>query len=276
MQSIFASISAYWKAIRNPRAGLNEPTTGSLLPRGLIGFISILLIASAILLITALAGAGNFADAIESYAERYELSDDELPEFSTPTSTAWRFPVTWLALLVWIAVVRFLTLTVLSDSRGRSDWQTTLSLTAHTLGPFILVGLIAGLLANLFPSSGEFSTWQLARVWSGVVLFIVAMLYEAYATVIAYRAIFDQNGGRAALVFLAPWLGIVCVAALISRGGVAVSSVRGGYLWGPFNGKWPRGVLPVGSCTVIRHFLIGLDDFDSPVLINMFDANIAG
>lgn len=40
---------------------------------------------------------------------------------------------------------------------------------------------------NLFLSSGEYNAWQFARVYRGVILFTMAMLYEACATVISDR-----------------------------------------------------------------------------------------
>ncbi len=174
------------------------------LPAPAFGGMLLLMIFAALLILTAaLLGAGNFSAAVDEFAARYNLTDNDLPEdIDAPLSLPYEFPLIWAALIVFLGTLRFLFLTILGDRRS---FKSTLALACYSSAPLIVVGLSAAVLEYLFPSGGEFHAAQVGRLLVVTAAVIFAWFWEGFVTVTAYGRVFDLFVGRGLLVWLFPW-----------------------------------------------------------------------
>jgi hypothetical protein len=165
---------------------------------------------SILIFIAAWAGQSEFLEHGQAYIEANNLN---LPATERITGRVplmeLFFFVKWLAIILFIALVRNLSLTIFGETER--PFRKNLIYTARSVLPMVVVGGVLAVTNHLWPlvpgdSASEVATGQLLRVGLAAVFVFLAWLGEGALTVKTYREEFGLSNGGATVVFLAPWL----------------------------------------------------------------------
>ncbi len=117
------------------------------------------------------------------------------------------FPIFWFTAIFTTGALRHLFLTILGESRRKL--AITQAVTIFGVLPMLVFLVLSSMVGNLapgIPQPGEAMSPG-GEFWLSIVLIPVAMIWDAFICLRAFRAAYGQNTGRAILTWIAPVLG---------------------------------------------------------------------
>jgi hypothetical protein len=172
------------------------------------GTVGLLILGAILIFASAASNAEAIRTASESYLRSGGFDPEGLPVELQP-SAPWYlllFPLYWILLISFIAVVRYLAIAVFGELNR--SFQRVFLIAGHSLIPMIIIGIVIGVFNQIFPiepASAETAGVSALRVLviGGAVM--IGLAWEGLITVRAYVVTFEQYIGRAVLTAFAPW-----------------------------------------------------------------------
>ena len=135
--------------------------------------------------------------------------------------TPWQtllYPVMWLLYILLFGALRYLMLLVLGEKNPKI--YQAMAVTSYAVRPFMIIAALLHVTNNIWPiyvasvSPGLFGT---PRILIANVLMFAVWAWDAVICIGGFRSLYDQNYGRAVIVWLSPFvfLFILFWAALV-------------------------------------------------------------
>ncbi len=207
--------SAYFANTHTPRAGF-------LIVGIVIGVMTLLVLISEFLPRVESSATDGSANS-EQFEEIRNSADFDLP----PTAGASRwyvkplfFPILWMIFLAYCSGARLLFATILGETKaaGRGLLASG-SVSVLAAVPIVIAGGLLSAYTTIVPhgslAGGDVADLAARLSLSFGALFL-AFLWEGLIAVAGYRAVLEQNRGRAVLMWLVPYFGCVGIAILLN------------------------------------------------------------
>jgi hypothetical protein len=149
-------------------------------------------------------------EATRALLQRYGI--ETLPAGANvgPGPDALLFPLYWMGFAAFAGASCFGTARMLDDRKA--TFSLCALIAAHAALPLIVTGFLFGVLNALVPPFLHSPEFGLIRMLGTAAVVAVAWFWSLAVATTGFRVRFEQNRGRAALTWLAPWILLFVIA----------------------------------------------------------------
>lgn len=205
---------AVYRAFVRPGPYFSQTGRQDIFHNFLWGVGPLLVVAAFLIFLAAFWNAEAIRQAGETFMRTRGLRPEDLPFALQPTPPSYllTFPLYWLGVLLYMALVRCGMLALFNAVH--LSYITTLAISGHAAFPMIIVASVLGLWNQLFPITLD-SPAGFGRVMFALVMCLVGWLLECRSWLAAGREVFEIRSGQSVFTWLTPILtGVLLMVAL--------------------------------------------------------------